>query len=151
MVARRRGADRLSERGVIEPSRQEGRQPAGNVAHVTSVEHVRSVLAPLPRSYEVVVYDRIRWRVGSIVYVGFSRDEETLGFAFPKEEREALVASDPAIFAFPRKSDMRFNWVLARTAMLDDVEATEFVLDAWAMVVPQKVSRGWFEEGIVVL
>lgn len=117
---------------------------------MTSVEHVRSVLGPLPRSYEVLVYDRIKWRVGSIVYVSFSRDEETLGFAFPKEERESLVASDPALFAFPRQSDIRFNWVLARTAMLDDLEATEYVLDAWEMVVPKKVSRGWFGQGIVV-
>ena len=117
---------------------------------MTSVDHVRSVLEPLPRSYEVLVYDRIKWRVGSIVYVAFSRDEETMGFAFPKEEREVLVGSDPATFAFPRRSDMRFNWVLARTAMLDDPEATEFVLDAWAMVVPKKVSRAWFEDGVVV-
>ena len=104
----------------------------------------------MPRSYEVVVYDRIKWRVGSIVYVAFSRDEEMMGFAFPKEEREALVESDPVTFAFPRQSDMRFNWVMAHTAMLDDIEATEYVLDAWAMVVPKKVSRGWFEQGIVV-
>jgi hypothetical protein len=117
---------------------------------MTSVEHVRSVLDPLPRSYEVLVYDRIKWRVGSIVYVSFSRDETHMGFAFPKEEREALVEADPDTFMYPTKGDMRFNWVVSRTEAFDDMEATELILDAWAMVVPKKVSRGWFESGVGV-
>jgi hypothetical protein len=43
----------------------------------------------LPRSCEVVVGDRIKFRVGRIVYLAFSRDETVMGFAFPKEERAA--------------------------------------------------------------
>jgi hypothetical protein len=42
--------------------------------------------------------------VGSIVYVAFSRDEKIMGFAFPKEERDALVASEPDKFLLPRQS-----------------------------------------------
>ena len=36
--------------------------------------------------------------MGRIVYVAFSRDETLMGFGFPKEEREALVASEPDKF-----------------------------------------------------
>jgi hypothetical protein len=108
---------------------------------VVTVDDVRVVVRDLPRSYEVLVHDRVKWRVGSIVYVAFSRDESTMGFAFPKEERADLVASRPDVFELPRASDMRFHWVVARTAALDVDEMRELVLDAWRMVVPKKVAR----------
>jgi hypothetical protein len=64
---------------------------------VVTVEAVRAFALQLPRSYEVLVYDRIKFRVGQIVYVAFSQDETLMGFAFPKEERDALVAAEPAV------------------------------------------------------
>lgn len=94
----------------------------------------------LPRSYEVVVRDRIKFRVGSIVYLAFSRDETIMGFAFPKTEREALVASEPEKFLMAGPSDMRFHWVQARMSALDEPEMRELVIEAWRMVVPKKVS-----------
>ena len=78
-----------------------------------------------------------------MVYVAFSLDESVMGFAFPKEERAGLVASDPRTFQLPSASDMRFNWVHADLATLDPDEARELVVDAWRMVVPQKVSRAY--------
>jgi hypothetical protein len=108
---------------------------------VVTVEDVRRVALALPRTTEHLVYDRVKFRVGQIVYAAFSRDETDLGFAFPKEERAALVASRPDVFALPRESDMRFHWVVARTAALDVEEMRELVTDAWRMVVPKKVSR----------
>ena len=97
----------------------------------------------LERSYPVYVRGRLKFRVKQIVYVAFSLDEAVMGFAFPKEERAALVAGEPAKFRLPSESDMRFNWVDAELAALDPVEAREFVVDAWRMVVPQKVSRAY--------
>ncbi|HEY0644616.1 MAG TPA: hypothetical protein VGD39_14415 [Nocardioides sp.] len=94
----------------------------------------------LERSYVVQVAGRLKFRVGSIVYVAFSRDEAVMGFAFPKEERLALVESDPR-FHLPAESDLRFNWVHATLAELDPTEARELVVDAWRMVVPQKLAR----------
>jgi hypothetical protein len=47
---------------------------------------------PLPRSYEALVRDRVKFRVGRIVYAASSRDETIMGFGFPRDEREALVA-----------------------------------------------------------
>jgi hypothetical protein len=113
---------------------------AGKVDRMTTIESVRKLAEGLPRSYEVLVRDRVKFRVGQIVYVAFSRDEETMGFAFPKEERAALVAAEPAKFVMPERSDLRFNWVVVRVAAIDDVEMRELVVDAWKMVVPKKVS-----------
>ncbi len=96
----------------------------------------------LERSYVVRVAGRLKFRVGSIVYVAFSRDEAVMGFAFPKEERTALVESDPR-FALPSASDLRFHWVHATLALLDADEARELVVDAWRMVVPQKLARAY--------
>src|SRR6185312_7270392 len=86
---------------------------------MVTVDDVRAVLHGLPRSYEVLVRGRVKFRVGQIVYVAFSHDEALMGFAFPKEEREALVASEPEKFLMPTGGDLRFNWVIVRLDALD--------------------------------
>ncbi|MEV4222728.1 MmcQ/YjbR family DNA-binding protein [Nonomuraea sp. ATR24] len=106
---------------------------------MVTVEDVRRLAATLPRSSEHLIRDRVKFRVGAIVYLAFSRDETVMGFAFPKEERAALVAAEPAKFLLPPESDLRFNWVCARMAALDEAEMRELVVEAWRMVVPKKV------------
>jgi hypothetical protein len=108
---------------------------------VVTVDDVRALAETLPRSYEVLVRDRVKFRVGQMVYVAFSRDEQTMGFGFPKEERAALVASEPGKFLLPPESDLRFNWVVVRLVAIDEEEMRELVLGAWRMVVPKKVAR----------
>jgi len=103
------------------------------------VDDVLDFALSLERSYQVVVRDRLKVRVGRLVYLAFSRDETLMGFAFPKEERDALIASDPDRFLLPRPSDLRYNWVVTRLASLDVDEMRELVLDAWGMVVPKKL------------
>jgi hypothetical protein len=110
------------------------------VAGVT-IEQVRAVASRLPRSYEVLVGGRVKFRVGRIVYLAFSRDETVMGFAFPKEEREFLIGGSPEKFMHPSPSDMRYHWVLARMAALDQREMRELVEDAWRMVVPRSVAE----------
>jgi hypothetical protein len=101
---------------------------------------VRRITATLPRSYEVVVRDRVKFRVGRIVFLAFSRDETLMGFGFPKEERDALVAGEPDKFLMPSKGDLRYNWLVVRLAAIDEVELEELVLEAWRMCVPKKVA-----------
>src|SRR5918998_5313012 len=95
------------------------------------IDDVLPLGSELERSYPVYVRGRLKFRVKQIVYVAFSLDEAVMGFAFPKEERAALVASDPQTFHLPSESDMRFNWVQAWMAQLDEDQMTELVLDAW--------------------
>ena len=107
---------------------------------MATLELVRSVALSLPRSYEAMVRDRVKFRVGRIVYLALSRDEETMGFAFPKEERDALIAAEPAKFFMPRASDQRYNWVELRMHAVDAIEMRELVVEAWRMVVPKRVA-----------
>jgi hypothetical protein len=105
-----------------------------------TIDDVREVAHGLPRSTEVVVHGRIKFRVGSIVWLAFSRDGTEMGFAFPKEWREALVDSAPEKFMLPgRPSDLRYNWAEARLEALDPAEMRDLVLEAWSMVVPKYV------------
>lgn len=100
---------------------------------------IRAVVADLPRSYEVVVRGRVKFRVGQIVYLAFSRDMSLLGLAFPKEERSMLVETYPDRFQLPEERDMRFNWVVARLDRFEPGELEEYVFDAWRMVVPKRL------------
>jgi hypothetical protein len=110
---------------------------------MTTIEDVRALASQLPRSYEALVRDRVRFRVGRLVYLAFSRDETVMGFAFPKEERDALVASEPGKFLMPRPSELRYNWVNVRLDTLGQAEMRELVLDAWQMVVPRSVAAAY--------
>ena len=105
-----------------------------------TIDEVRDLALSLPRTVEALVRESVRFRVGRIVYVAFSRDETLMGFAFPKEERAALIASEPQKFMLPKPSDQRYNWVVVRLAAIDDAEMRELVLDAWRMVVPKRVA-----------
>ena len=107
---------------------------------MATIDGVRALASTLPRTEEALVRDRVKFRVGRIVYLAFSRDDTMMGFAFPKEEREGLIASEPDKFMMPRLSDQRYNWVVVRLSAIDDVEMREIVLDAWRMVVPKRVA-----------
>lgn len=108
---------------------------------MATVEDVRRLALALPRTEEHLIRDRVKFRVGRIVYLALTRDETILGFAFPKEERAALVASEPDKFSLPRTSDLRYNWVQATLAALSPPDLTELVTEAWRMCVPAKVAR----------
>jgi hypothetical protein len=110
---------------------------------MVTIDDVRALANGLPRTTEALVGDRVKFRVGRIVYLAFSRDETVMGFAFPKEEREALVASEPDKFKMPSRSDLRYHWVEVRLEALDVLEMRELVLDAWRMVVPKSVAAAY--------
>ena len=108
---------------------------------MTTVDDVRRVALDLPGTTEHLIRDRVKFRVKRLVYVAFSRDETVMGFAFPKEQRSALVESEPDRFLLPSAADLRYHWVEVRMATLDLEEMTELVTDAWTMVVPRSVAR----------
>lgn len=105
-----------------------------------TIDHVRGWALALPRTEEHLIRDYVKFRVGRIVYATVSPDETTLGFAFPKDERPALIAAEPDRFLLERRGDARYNWIDARMATLSTAEAREFITDAWRMVVPKQVA-----------
>src|SRR5436190_19700771 len=105
-----------------------------------TVADVQELARTLPRAGEAFVRGRIKFRVGQIVFLSFSKDGSTMGFGFPKEWRAALVESEPDKFSLPSTSDMRYSWVHARLAALDGDEVEDLVENAWALCVPKRVA-----------
>lgn len=101
---------------------------------------VREVAMSLPRTEEHLIRDHVKFRVGKIVYASISPDETRLGFGFPKEERAAMIDSRPDTFLWPKLSDQRFQWIIARMSALGRDEMRELIVEAWRMVVPKKVA-----------
>ena len=108
-----------------------------------TIADARAIAATLPRSYEAAVRGHVRFRVGRIVYAAFYEDDTIMGFGFPREEREALVASEPDKFLMPRASEMRYRWVCVRLDAIDLDELRELLVDAWRMCVPKKVAAAY--------
>ena len=108
---------------------------------MVTVDEVRAFAATLPRSSEAFVRGRVKFRIGRIVYLSFSRDGSTMGFAFPKEWRNALVEAEPEKFSLPGDADMRYHWVHVRLAEIERDEMRELVEDAWAFCVPKRVAE----------
>jgi hypothetical protein len=106
-----------------------------------TINEVRAFAATLPRSSEASVRGRIKFRVGRIVFLSFSKDGETMGFGFPKEWRAALVATEPDKFSLPSESDMRYHWAHVRLARIDRDEMIDLVENAWALCVPKRVAE----------
>jgi hypothetical protein len=105
------------------------------------MDEIRAFASSLPRSSEAIVRGRVKFRIGRIVYLSFSRDGTVMGFAFPKQWREALVEAEPDKFSLPAESDLRYHWVHVRLAAIDPDEMRDLVEDAWAFVVPKRVAE----------
>ena len=112
---------------------------------MATLEDVRRIAMSLPRTTERLVRDRTTFRVGRIVYASVSADEERMGFGFPKDERAALVASEPDKFMMPLGGDERYQWVRATLPVLEMDELRELLIDAWCMVVPKRVAAGYLQ------
>ena len=104
---------------------------------MTDAEAVRRVALGLPRAYEAHVGGHWRLKVGQLVFVAFEKDERAMGFGFPREERDALIASAPDKFFLPAARDLRYRWVCAWLDSLEEDEMRELVTDAWRMCVPR--------------
>ena len=106
---------------------------------MVTADDVRAFARTLPRSSEAFVRGRVKFRIGRIVYLSLSKDGSTMGFAFPKEWRQALVESEPEKFSLPSDFDMRYHWAHVRLTEIDANEMRELVEDAWAFCVPKRV------------
>lgn len=106
---------------------------------MVTADDVREIALSLPRAYEALVRDRVKFRVGRIVFLSLSPDETVLGFGYPREERAALIASEPDKFFWPLPSDMRYQWVRCWLAAIDRDELRQIIVESWRMTVPKKV------------
>lgn len=112
---------------------------------MATIEDVRLIAMSLPRTSEHLIRDHTKFRVGRLVYASVSPDEERIGFGVPKDERAALVASDPDRFMMPLPSDERYQWVRARLPALDYGELRELLIEAWCMVMPKTIAARYLD------
>ena len=108
---------------------------------VATMDEVRAFATALPRSSEAFVRGRVKFRIGRIVWLAFSKDGSTMGFAFPREWRQALVEAEPEKFSLPSEHDMRYHWVHVRLDAIGEEEMRDLVEDAWAFCVPKSVAE----------
>jgi hypothetical protein len=108
---------------------------------MVTIDEIRAFASTLPRSSEAFVRGRVKFRIRRIVYLSFSRDGTVMGFAFPKDWRDALVESEPQKFSLPGESDLRYHWVHVRLDKIDVDEMRELVEDAWAFTVPKRLAE----------
>src|SRR5437868_4614751 len=71
----RHHADRTARRRVPACRYTRGRPPPQPMG--VTIDDARAIAATLPRSYEALVRDSVRFRVGQIVYAAFYDDETT--------------------------------------------------------------------------
>jgi hypothetical protein len=109
------------------------------------MDEVRAFAGTLPRAYEAVVRGRVKFRVGRIVFLAFSKDGSVMGFGFPKEWRAGLVDAEPEKFSLPSASDMRYSWVHVRLEAIDEEEMRDLVENAWALCAPKRVVEEYAE------
>src|SRR5439155_24732530 len=57
---------------------------SARIPRTVTIDDVRALALTLPRSYEAFVRDRVKFRVGRIVYLAFSRDETMMGVRLPE-------------------------------------------------------------------
>jgi hypothetical protein len=103
------------------------------------MDDARAFAGTLPRSSEALVRGRVKFRIGRIVWLAFSRDGTVMGFAFPKAWRAAQVEAAPEKFALPSERDLQYHWLHVRLDAIDDAEMRELVEDAWAFCAPKGV------------
>jgi hypothetical protein len=108
---------------------------------MVTADDVCAFARALPRTNEGFVRGQVKFRIGRIVYLALSQDGSTMGFAFPKELRDALIESEPEKFAYPRSSDLRYHWIHVRLGAIDADEMCEIIEDAWAFTVPKRVAE----------
>lgn len=116
-----------------------GERVAEAVASMVTAQDVRTIALGLPRAYEAWVKDRVKFRVGRLVFLSLSPDETLLGFGCPEWEREGLVAAEPDKFLMPVPADLRYSWMRVRLAALEPDELRELIVESWRMSVPKGV------------
>ena len=134
-------ASQPAPRGV--PTRRRSQRQGAAPPMGVTIDDARLIAAKLPRSYEALVHDQVRFRVGRMVFAAFYNDDTIMGFGFSRDERDALVASEPGKFLMPRPSDMRYRWVCVHLNAIDVDELRELLVDAWRMCVPKKLATAY--------
>lgn len=101
------------------------------------VEVLRKVVLGLPGVAEHEGWaGQPAFKVQNKGFAYLSEDGTRLLLKALREEQEALVAEDPAVYA-PSWTSGRFAWLDVDVAAADDQELQELVTEAWRLTAPR--------------
>jgi hypothetical protein len=101
---------------------------------------VQELAAKLPDVAEAQWYGTPAMKVGG---KGFVRLKERMDdvIAFPSEEKEILLATDPAKYFTTPHYETGGDWLLANLSKVPKAELREILTDAWRLCAPPKVLK----------
>lgn len=111
---------------------------------VVTAEDVRRIALSLPGAYEQESYGgRPSWRTRPRMFAWIRDEPEALVvWVDVLEDKEALIASDPAKFFTTSHYDGH-PIVLVRLEAVDVDEVTELIADSWRLRAPRSLTKGW--------
>ena len=111
-------------------------------------DDVREIALALPGSYEQASYDdRPSWRTKPRMFTWIREDPEALVvWVGSVEEKEAMLASDPAAFLTTPHYDGQ-PIVLVRLSEIDLDEARELITESWRLRAPVTLVRSFDADG----
>jgi hypothetical protein len=100
-----------------------------------TVDRVRELALALPGTQERPSYGTPGFRVRDKLFSRVLDDGESIVVKVTFDQREVMVASEPAIFAVtPHYQD--YPWVIVRLAAVDEELLREVLTEAWRITAP---------------
>jgi len=97
----------------------------------------------LPEATERPAWGQPAFRVRDKIFVALSKDETSMGFKVPKEERAELIAAEPEKFYFIEGHDNTYNWARVRLDTVDTDELAELITEAWRRTAPKRLVQDY--------
>ncbi|MFF8828497.1 MmcQ/YjbR family DNA-binding protein [Streptomyces sp. NPDC015131] len=118
---------------------------------MATADDVRRIALSLPQAVEKLSWGMPTFRVdgpGGRIFAALDEDDTSLGFRCPREERQELIAGEPAKFFLREGHDDRYPWLRLRLAALDGEDELYAVLaDAWRLSAPRRLLAAHPEVG----
>jgi hypothetical protein len=114
---------------------------------VVDLETVRELALALPGAYEQASYDdRPSWRTEPRMFAIVGDDRSTVTvWVSSLDEKEALLAADPATFSTTAHHDGHPILLVALDAVEAD-EMRELITDSWRLRAPKRLVAAWEAE-----
>jgi hypothetical protein len=111
---------------------------------VVTVDEVREIALTLPGAYEQASHDaRPSWRTKPRMFATLRADPHALVvWVSSLEEKDALLASDPATFTTTPHYDGH-PIVLVDLAVVGRDEAAELITESWRLRAPRQLVAAW--------
>ncbi|MFD9030096.1 MmcQ/YjbR family DNA-binding protein [Streptomyces sp. NPDC059567] len=118
---------------------------------MATADDVRRIALALPGAVEKLAWGMPTFRAGpgGKIFASLDDDDQVIGVKCPKEEREELIASEPAKFFIREGHDDGYAWVRVRIGALDDEEELHAILaDSWRQAAPRRLLQQYPEVGV---